>query len=90
MDKPAANGLQTLAELEEKVRRATEALGQLAAQRDAARAEAEKLRAALQERAETIRHLETQLLELETERAEVRSRVERLVAQIDSLTGAKP
>jgi chromosome segregation ATPase len=90
MDPSAQNGLQTLAELEEKVRRATEALRQLADQRDTARAEAEKLRTALQERADTIRHLETQLLELETERAEVRSRVERLVAQIDSLTGAKP
>ncbi|HKZ51778.1 MAG TPA: hypothetical protein VJ085_00710 [Candidatus Acidoferrales bacterium] len=86
MNEPAQNGLPALKELEEKVRRAVEELRRLRAQRDAAQAEAEKLRAALRERGETSQRLETQLLELETERAQVRGRIEQLVAQIDALT----
>lgn len=89
MDEPAQNGLPALEELEEKVRRAVEELRRLRAQRDAALAEAEKLRAALRERGESMQRLETLLLELETERAQVRGRIEQLVAQIDALTEAE-
>lgn len=90
MDEVPANGQQQLEELESMVRRAAEQLRRLTAERDAARAEAEKLRSALQERGGTLRRLESQLMELETERAEVRGRIERLVAQIDSMSEAKP
>lgn len=90
MDEPTPNGLLKLEELEQKVCRAVEELRSLRAQRDAAQAEAEKLRAALKERGETLQSLEAQLLELQTERAQVRSRIEQLVAQIDSLAEAQP
>lgn len=90
MDEPAPNGMAALEELEDKVRRAVEELRRLRSQRDAAVAETEKLRAALRERGETLKRLETQLLELETERAQVRGRIEQLVAQIDALTEAEP
>lgn len=89
MDEPAQNAMAALEELEDKVRRAVEELHRLRSQRDAAVAEAEKLRAALRERGETLKRLETELLELERERAQVRSRIEQLVAQIDALTGAE-
>ncbi len=90
MDEPAPNAMAALEELEDKVRRAVEELRRLRSQRDAAVAEAEKLHAALRERGETLKHLETELLELETERAQVRGRIEQLVAQIDALTEAEP
>ena len=86
MDDSTRDAFAKLAELEEKVRRAAEELQTLRAQRDAAQAEAEKLRAALKERGETLRRLEAQLMEFQTEREQVRTRIEQLVAQIDSLT----
>jgi len=89
VDEPAQNGLTALEELKEKVRRAVEELRRLRTQRDTALAEAEELRAALRERGETLKRLEAQLLELETERAQVRGRIEQLVAQIDALTEAE-
>src|SRR3970282_73360 len=90
MDQATRNGFQKLEELEEEVRRAVEELKTLRGQREAAQAEAEKLRAALKERGETLRRLEAQLVEFQTEREQVRSRIEQLVAQIDSLTGDQP
>jgi len=90
MDEPAQNGMAALTELEDKVRRAVDELRRLRTQRDAAVAEAEKLRAALRERGETLKRLQTELLERETERAQVRDRIEQLVAQIDALTEAEP
>ena len=90
MDDPTRNGFAKLEELEEKVRRAAEELKALRAQRDAAQAEREKLRAALAERSEALRGLEAQMREFETERDQVRRRIEQLVAQIDSMTGGKP
>jgi len=90
MDEATRNGFQKLEELEEKVRRAVEELKTLRGQREAAQAEAEKLRAALKERGETLRRLEAQLVEFQTEREQVRARIEQLVAQIDSLTGEQP
>lgn len=86
MDEATRNGFFRLEELEEKVRRAVEELKNLRAQRDLAQAEADKLRAALKERGETLRRLEAQLVESQTEREQVRGRIEQLVAQIDSLT----
>ncbi len=90
MDEITRNGFQKLEELEEKVRRAVGELKTLRGQREAAQAEAEKLRAALKERGETLRRLEAQLVEFQTEREQVRARIEQLVAQIDSLTGEQP
>jgi len=86
MDEATQDAFRQLEELEEKVRRAAETLKALRAQRDAAQAEADKLRAALKERGETLRQLEARLVEFQTEREQVRSRIEQLVARIDSLT----
>lgn len=90
MDDPTRNGFVKLEELEEKVRRAVEELKTLRVQRDTAQVEAEKLRAALKERGEVLQRLEAQLAEFQSEREQVRRRIEQLVAQIDSLTEGKP
>lgn len=90
MDDPTRNGFLRLEELEEKVRRAVDELKALRAQRDAAQAETEKLRAALKERGETLRRLEAQLVEFQTEREQVRGRIEHLVAEIDSVREEEP
>lgn len=90
MDDPTRNGFAKLEELEEQIRRAVGELQNLRVQRDAARAETEKLRAALKERGETLRRLEAQLMDFQTEREQVRGRIEELVAQIDSLSEEQP
>ncbi|MFQ5662440.1 MAG: hypothetical protein ACE5HL_01235 [Terriglobia bacterium] len=90
MDDPTRNSLLELKELEEKVHRAAEELKSLRAQREAAQGETQKLRAALKERGETLKRLEAQLLTVQTEREQVRSRIEQLIAQIDSLTEVEP
>ena len=77
--------LTTLDYLEEKVGQAADSLESLREERDAARAETEKLRSALRERGDTVRQLETQLLELQGERADIRRRVEHLVDLIESV-----
>lgn len=71
--------------IEARIRRAIEALKQLRNERDTARAETEKLRAALHERGETLRQLEEQILSLQTDREDTRAGVEKLLAQIDAL-----
>ena len=70
--------LAELEALESQVQAAT-------TERDTARAETEKLRSGLRARGETLRQLESQLLELESERAGIRRRVEQLIARIDAL-----
>ncbi|MFQ5777228.1 MAG: hypothetical protein ACE5IP_04405 [Terriglobia bacterium] len=89
MDEPTRSGAPPLEKLETTVRRVVVELRALRAQRDAACAEAEKLRAALRERRETLKRLEGELLALQTEREQVRGRIEQLVDQIDSLTGVE-
>ncbi len=90
MDDATRNGFRKLEELEKKISRAVENLKALRTERDAARAEAEKLRTGLKERGETLRQLEGQLADFRAEREQVRSRIEQLVAQIDSLTEEQP
>jgi len=86
MDESTRDAFEKLEELEQRVRRAVQTLKTLRGERDATQAEADKLRAALKERGETLRQLEAQLVEFQTEREQVRRRIEALVAQIDSLT----
>ncbi len=90
MDEPVPNPADPLEAVEGKVRRAVEELRRLRAERDAARGEAQKLRAALRERSEALRSLEAQLLAFQGEREEVRGRIEKLVSQIDALLEAEP
>ncbi len=85
MDDPTHEALRELEALEAKLRQAVERMQTLRAERNAARGEPEKLRAALHYRAGTIRELESQLLDHETEREKVRGRIEQLLAQIDAL-----
>jgi chromosome segregation ATPase len=73
--------------LENKVLRTIELLktareAQATAERDAAR-----LRDQLNERDEEIDTMRSELIALRKEREEVRTRVEKMLAQIDSLTG---
>ncbi|MFQ5723936.1 MAG: hypothetical protein ACE5G6_05540, partial [Terriglobia bacterium] len=75
MDDATRNGFRKLEELEKKIARAVERLKALRTERDAARAEAEKLRAGLKERGETLRQLEDQLADFRAEREQVRSRI---------------
>lgn len=89
MDEPTHSGAPQLEKLEATVRRVVAELQALRVQRDTARAETEKMRAALRERGETLKRLEGELLTLQTEREQVRTRIEQLMAQIDSLTGVQ-
>ncbi len=85
MGDPTHEALRELEALEAKLRQAVERMQSLRAERNAARGETEKLRAALHYRAGTIRELESQLLNHHTEREKVRGRIEQLLAQIDAL-----
>lgn len=84
MDDPVPATRLQLDALEQRIRHLADDLKKLHAERDSARAESEKLRAALEERAKTVRELERRLLDLQAERAEVRHRIETLVTKIDS------
>jgi len=90
MDEATQNALKQLDELEETVRRVADELASLRARCETATAEAERLRAALDERGKTVRELERRLLDLQAERAEARHRVAQLVAKIDSVTEEEP
>ena len=85
--------LDSLANLEERVRRAVELVASLRAERDAALSELEGARAALGELASVRKAAaEAQLLReeiggLRAERKQVRVRIEKLLGQMDLLSG---
>ena len=85
MDDPAHEALRELEALEAKLHQAVERMQSLRAERNSARGETGKLRAALRYRAGTIRELESQLLDHQAEREKVRGRIEQLLAQIETL-----
>jgi chromosome segregation ATPase len=72
--------------LEEKVFRAAEILRHAQEEKRALHQEVEKLKADAKERARRCEGLEHELIALRKEREDVRSRVERLLEQIDALT----
>jgi FtsZ-binding cell division protein ZapB len=72
--------------LEEKLFKAAEVFRRTQQEKHALHQEVEKLRADAQERARRCEALERELIALRKEREDVRTRVERLLEQIDALT----
>ena len=72
--------------LEEKLLRAIELFKRTQAEKRALEQELEKLRGESQERKQATGALEHELIGLRREREDVRSRVEKLLERIDSLT----
>ena len=76
----------SLSSLEDRIQRAVELVGELRRERETAVAESAEAKAAAAEaRAENARLAET-VRTLEAERKQVRSRIERLLGQIDQLS----
>jgi FtsZ-binding cell division protein ZapB len=74
--------------LEEKLLKAIELFKRTQAEKRALETEVEKLRAETKERSHGVSALERELIALRREREDVRSRVEKLLAQIDELTSS--
>jgi len=77
----AAEHPDALSSLEERVQQAVQLVGRLRQEKDAAVAQA------AESRAETAR-LADELAALEAERKQIRARIEKLLEQIDQLSGA--
>ena len=73
--------------LEEKLWKAIELFKRTQAEKRALQQDIEKLRTDSKERAKLIDGLERELLALRREREDVRARIEKLLSQIDALTG---
>ncbi len=85
----------SLSSLEERIRRAVELVAalrrekeELAGQLEAARAESQSAREAAGANHQQIEKLEREVEELRAERATVRKRIEKLLSQMDQLSGA--
>ena len=78
--------LEALASLEARIRRAAELVSSLRAERDAALAELAIARKAAAH--EEARALRTELESLRGERSQVRKRIEKLLGQMDLLSGS--
>ena len=79
----------SLEKLEEKLRRLLELFQQTQGEKRALRDELEKLKADFKERAKHSDNLERELQALRRERDDVRTRVEKILQQIDVLTRAE-
>ena len=83
---PAEQSTDSLSSLEDRITRAVELVSQLRRERETAAAEAAQARSETEAaRAEIARLTET-VRTLETERKQVRGRIERLLGQIDQLS----
>ena len=78
--------VDALADLEEKVQRAVELVSSLRAERDAARAELAQLRKSSGASEAESDKLRAELLSLRGERTQVRTRIEKLLGQLDLLS----
>jgi chromosome segregation ATPase len=88
---PAEGGsseLEALASLEERIRRMAELVASLRAQRDSALAELNAARQTAAPAIEEARKLRSELDSLRTERVQARKRIEKLLGQMDSLSGS--
>jgi chromosome segregation ATPase len=88
---PAEGGsseLEALASLEERIRRMAELVASLRAQRDSALAELNAARQSTAPAIEEARKLRSELDSLRSERVQVRKRIEKLLGQMDSLSGS--
>ena len=80
---PESAESDSLGNLEERIRRTVELLASLKAERDAARAELAEARKATSATAGLREEIET----LRAERKQVRTRIEKLMAQMDQVSG---
>jgi uncharacterized coiled-coil DUF342 family protein len=88
---PAEGGsseLEALASLEERIRRMAELVASLRAQRDSALAELNAARQSAAPAIEEARKLRAELDTLRSERVQVRKRIEKLLGQMESLSGS--
>jgi hypothetical protein len=83
------DGLEQLLSLEEKIEQTIQLLKATRAEKDEALRENEQLRQRLEEQARTARALEDRVARLEKERETVRTRVQRLVEQVDAVTAVR-
>lgn len=82
---PALDGLSALDELERRIEGAVERLRDSRQQESKAASEASDLRAALSAADDRVEELTARVKELESERRNVRERVEKLLGRIDQL-----
>ncbi|HXP83926.1 MAG TPA: cell division protein ZapB [Bryobacteraceae bacterium] len=80
--------LEALASLEERIRRMAELVASLRAQRDSALAELNAARQIAAPAIDEARKLRAELDGLRSERVQVRKRIEKLLGQMDSLSGS--
>lgn len=85
--KTTADGLEQLLNLEEKVSRTIELLRSTKAEKGELTRENARLQRECEQKDKAIEKLEGQLGRLEQERDAVRGRLQRLLEQVDSLTG---
>lgn len=77
-----------LANLEDRIRRAAELVASLRAERDAALAELDAARKLAMPAIEEARKLRGELESLRSERVQVRKRIEKLLGQMDAISGS--
>ena len=85
----AAEGLEQLLSLEEKIHQTIHLLKTTRTEKEELLRENARLRSELEEQGRTVRALEDRVGRLEKEREAVRARVQRLLEQVDSLTTAR-
>jgi FtsZ-binding cell division protein ZapB len=85
--KTTADGMEQLLNLEEKVNRTIDLLRSTRAEKEELKRENTRLERESEQKDKTIEKLEEHLGRLEQERDAVRGRLQRLLEQVDSLTG---
>ena len=83
-----ASASLALGTLEDKIRQAAEVLATLRRERDAALAELEKAREANTTATKEASKIQQELETLRTERTQVRVRIEKLLGQMEALSGS--
>jgi FtsZ-binding cell division protein ZapB len=84
----AAPDQDSLFDLEERIRRTVELVATLRAERDAALAERDQARNAAGSSTAELQKLRQEVEELRGERKHVRTRIEKLLGQMDLLSGS--
>ncbi len=85
----AGDGLEQLLSLEEKIQQTIELLRTTRTEKEDLQLENARLRQSLEEQEQAARVLEERAGKLEKEREAVRTRVQRLVEQVDAVTAAR-
>jgi uncharacterized coiled-coil DUF342 family protein len=80
--------LDTLDNLEDRIRRAADVVATLRSQRDSALAELKATRQTAAPAIEEAKKLRVEVESLRAERAQVRKRIEKLLGQMDTLSGS--